>query len=271
MRHLRTFKSMRPDLESGRPLFGWYVTFQIPDIVEMIGGLWDWLWIDLQHSPIDMEATLSIIRTAEAAGTYSLVRVGKNDSFQIASALDLGASGVIVPMVNTVEEAREVVRAAKFPPAGRRSYGSRRVAALYGLDYADRANAETVVFVQLESVQALSNAEAIAAVEGIDGLIFSSDDITREKEVTVVLPRPANLWAAEKGIVASAAGKYGKVAGCFCDSPASLREALKTGYRLIVGAEEDVVILEGSARILKWIAETTAETLAKNFVKRPTK
>ena len=165
MTHPREFKSLRPKLRSNKPLFGWYVTFQIPDIVEMIGGSWDWLWIDLQHSPINMDATLNIIRAAEAAGTCPLVRVGKNDSYLIATALDLGASGVIVPMVNTVEEAEHVVSAAKFPPAGRRSYGSRRLFGLYGSDYADHADEETVLFVQLESAQALENAEAARSTE----------------------------------------------------------------------------------------------------------
>ncbi len=251
------FNSMRVVLNSGKPLFGWYVTFQIPDIVEMISGYWDWLWVDLQHSPIDMRATLAIIRAAESAGIYSLVRVGRNDSFLIGQALDMGASGVIVPMVNTSEEAQAVVQAAKFPPAGRRSYGSRRLVGLYGLDYADRANEDTVIFVQLESERAFVNAEEIAAVPGIDGVIFSPDDYTREKQLNVVIPRPPDLGLKEKKAIIASARKHGKVGGCFCDNPDSLRISLEIGYRLIVVAEEDVIILEGAKRVREWIQETT--------------
>ena len=112
----RDFASMRERLESGMPLYGWYVTFQIPDIVELVGKYWDWIWVDLQHSPIDVAASLDIVRAAEAVGIFSLVRVGRNDPFLIAQALDLGASGVIVPMVNTASEAKDVIQAAKFPP-----------------------------------------------------------------------------------------------------------------------------------------------------------
>ena len=252
---------MRPDLGSGKPLYGWYVSFQIPDIVEMVGIHWDWVWIDMQHSPVDTNAVLAIIRAAEAAGAHSLVRVGQNDPYMIARALDMGSSGVIVPMVNTPEQAQDVVRAAKFPPAGRRSFGSRRLLALYGFEYADTANEETVVFVQLETAQAMENAEGITAVDGIDGVIFSPDDYLRDKGLNVVVPRPADLGLKEKEAIAGAAKKHAKVAGCFCDNRDSLRLSLDLGYRLIIGAEEEVVINETSERISGWIRQTTAEIL----------
>jgi 4-hydroxy-2-oxoheptanedioate aldolase len=262
----RQFQSMRPALEAGRPLFGWYATFQIPDIVEMVGSQWDWIWIDLQHSPTDLEAALSLVRAAEAAQSYALSRVGKNDSYLIGQALDLGSSGVIVPMVNTPEEALAAVRAAKFPPLGRRSFGSRRLAGLYGLDYADHANQDTVVFVQLESAQAIDDAEAIAAVEGIDGLIFSPDDFVREKGLNVVIPRPPDLGREEKARVVQAAQRHGKVAGCFCDRPDSLKASLQAGYRLLMIVEEDTVILDGSLNARKWVDST----LASDEYRQPT-
>ncbi len=259
----RQFRSMRPALEAGRPLCGWYATFQIPDIVELVGSDWDWIWIDLQHSPIDLEAALALVRAAEAAETHALVRIGKNDSYLIGQALDLGASGVIVPMVNTPEEAQMVVRAAKFPPLGRRSFGSRRLAGMYGLEYADQANQDTVIFVQLESAQAIDNAEAIAAVEGIDGIIFSADDFIREKGLNVVIPRPPDLGREEKARIAEAAKRHGKVAGCFCDRPESLRVSLQTGYRLLMIVEEDMVILDGSNNARKWVRDMCHSTLGK--------
>ena len=254
---------MRPALEAGKPLCGWYATFQIPDIVELVGSDWDWIWIDLQHSPIDLAAALALVRAAEAAGTYSLVRVGKNDSYLIGQALDLGASGVIVPLVNSAEEARMVVRAAKFPPAGRRSFGSRRLAGLYGLEYADRANQDTVVFVQLESAEAIANAEAIAAVEGIDGMIFSPDDFIRETGANVVSPRPPDLGREEKARIIEAARRHDKVAGCFCDRPESLRASLEAGYRLLMIVEEDVVIVDGSNNALKWVRDACRSLLQR--------
>lgn len=256
----RKFKSMRPALQTGKPLFGWYVTFQIPDIIEMIGRYWDWIWIDLQHSPIDVNSALDIVRAAEGAGINSLVRVGRNDPFFINQALDLGASGVIVPMVNTPEQAQAVVQAAKFPPTGRRSYGSRRLVGLYGLDYADWANEQTVVFVQLESEQAFGNAESIAAVEGIDGLIFSPDDYIREKGLNVVIPRPPELGLAERKGIIAAVQKKGKVGGCFCDNPDALQLSLEMGYRLMVVAEEDVILLEGAQRVTEWVQKTVEKS-----------
>ena len=245
------------------PLYGWFVTFQIPDMVEMVGRYWDWIWIDLQHSPIDIGSALAIVRAAESAGIYSMVRVGRNDPFLIAQSLDLGASGVIVPMINTAAEARAVVEAAKFPPKGKRSYGSRRMIGLYGLDYADTANEDTVVIVQLESAQAFTNVDEIAAVEGIDGFMFSPDDYIREKGLNVVIPRPPNLGAEEKLAIVEAAKRHRKIAGCFCDNPAALAESLKLGYRLIVAAEEDVMLLESTVSVKKWIDEVTQDTLGE--------
>ena len=264
MSSTRPFKSMRPALESGGPLLGWYATFQLADVIELVGDAWDWFWIDMQHSPIDMPTALSMVRAAEAANAYSLIRVGQNDPYLIASALDLGASGVIVPMVNTADEARAVVRAAKFPPMGRRSYGSRRLVGRHGYDYADRANEDTVVLVQLESAQAFANADTIAAVEGIDAIIFSPDDYTREKGLNVVVPRPANLGAAEKQVIVAAAKSHAKMAGCFCDSPDSLRVSLEAGYRLICVAQEDEILIEASARIQSWTRDTAQWTLGEN-------
>ncbi len=254
------FNSMRPMLNSGRMLSGLYVTFQIPDIVEIIGKSWDWIWIDFQHSPIDISTGLSIVRTADAAGVYSLARVGKNDFFLIGQALDMGASGVIVPMVDTPEQAKAVVTAAKFPPMGRRSFGSRRLVGTQGLDYADHANSDTVVFVQLESQLAFDNAEAIAAIEGIDGIIFSADDYIREKGLNVVIPRPPELGLKEKKAIIAAAKKHGKIGGCFCDNPDALKTSLEMGYRLIITAEEDVLILDAAAHTKKWVSEITEQT-----------
>lgn len=263
MEHITNkFISMRAKMQSGRPLYGWYVTFQIPDIVELIGRYWDWIWIDLQHSPIDIGAALAIVRAAECAGIHSMVRVGRNDPFLIAQGLDLGASGVIVPMINTASEALAVVQAAKFPPMGKRSYGSRRLVGLYGLDYADTANEDTVIIVQLESAQAFANVEDIAKVDGIDGLMFSPDDYVREKGLNVVIPRPPDLGAQEKRAIVEAAKRHGKIAGCFCDNPAALAASLKSGYRLIVAAEEDVVLLHGTASAKEWIDEVTRKLQA---------
>ena len=255
------YKSMRGDLSSGNPLYGWYVTYQLPDIVEMIAPYWDWLWIDMQHSPIDSPTALAIVRSAEATGIHSLVRVGKNDSFLIGQALDIGASGVVVPMVNTVDDARKVVEAAKFPPAGRRSFGSRRLVGIYGYEYADAANERTVVLVQLESERAIKNADVIAAVDGIDGLIFSPDDYVREKGLNVIIPRPPELGLAEKRAIAKAAASHKKIAGCFCDNPAALKTSLEIGYRLIVVAEEDTIIIEGCRAARKWVKTTARQVL----------
>jgi 2-keto-3-deoxy-L-rhamnonate aldolase RhmA len=92
-------------------------------------------------------------------------------------------------------------------------------------------------------------------VEGIDGMIFSPDDFIREQGLNVVSPRPPDVGREEKARIIEAARQHGKVAGCFCDSPESLRASLEAGYRLLMIVEEDVVIVEGSNTALKWVRD----------------
>jgi 2-keto-3-deoxy-L-rhamnonate aldolase RhmA len=105
------------------------------------------------------------------------VRVAGHEAGPIGLALDMGATGVIVPCVDTAEQARALVTAAKFPPLGNRSYGGRRPIDLHGRMYAHTANEDTLLLLQIESPLAITNAEQIAAIPGVDGLFLGPDDI----------------------------------------------------------------------------------------------
>lgn len=138
-------------------------------------GLFDWLLLDMEHTPVDLSAGAAILATiADTSGGWCtpLARVAGNTAEHIKQALDAGAHGVVVPMVSTADDARLAVRRARFPPEGERGGGGLTPHLGYGLashaEYVRRANPETLVGVQIETAEAVENVDAIVAVPGVD-------------------------------------------------------------------------------------------------------
>ena len=153
----------------------------------------DWLVIDMEHTAIDTFQAQQMIQIIDLAGCVPLVRVGSNDPLLIKRAMDGGAHGIIVPMVNTPAEARRAVSAIRYPPAGTRGVGLSRAQG-YGLgfrQYQIWAEEETILIVQIEHIQAVENLEEILAVEGVDGFIVGPYDLSGS------LGRPGDFGHAE--------------------------------------------------------------------------
>ena len=161
---------------AGQPVFGTSLRFRDAGIVEMIGGGWDFVWIDLQHGTIGADQLLDIVRACDLVGVTSLVRMPLNPS-GIGWALDMDVGGVIIAQVDTVCQACAAVKAARFPPVGDRSYGGRRIIDRQGGDYTMAANLRQLLFLQVESPQALDACAEWVALEGVDGLMLGPDDI----------------------------------------------------------------------------------------------
>ena len=152
--------------------------FSIAEIMADAG--FDWLCVDMEHSVIDCYEMEQLIATIEAKGCTSYVRVGENDSLLIKRALDTGAKGVIVPMINSKEDAQKVVDAVKYPPEGNRGVGLARAQG-YGFsfeEYAKKVNDEIKVIAQVEHIDAVNNLEEILGVDGIDGTIIGPYDLS---------------------------------------------------------------------------------------------
>ena len=147
--------SFRSRLQSGVPQLGLAIMYPAPGVVERIGPDWDWIWIDSQHGELGYSDVLAMVRACDLIGRPSFVRVPGHEFGPIGLALDTGASGLIVPVVDTPEQAQTVVNAAKFPPLGRRSYGGRRPIDRQGRTYSDTANEEVVLVAQIESPEAI--------------------------------------------------------------------------------------------------------------------
>lgn len=240
-------KSLRTALQSGVPQLGLVVMYPSPGVVERIGPDWDWIWIDGQHGELGYQDVLGIVRACDLVQRSAIVRVPGHERGLIGLALDTGAAGVIVPQVGSVEEAKTVVKAAKFPPLGDRSYGGRRPIDFHGRTYSDTANEDTLLFAQIESPEAIEQAEAIAAVPGVDVLFLGPDDVMMRRGFSMTAPRSKDSLGRDMQAVVTACRNQGKFACMVGVGREMLTLCLQMGFHLIVSGG-DVPFLANSSK-----------------------
>jgi 4-hydroxy-2-oxoheptanedioate aldolase len=176
---------LKQRLAAHSPLLGLFINYPSPALVELAGHIgYDWVFIDAEHGPLDVETVEQMVRAAETAGVVPIVRLPQPDPSLVHRYLDTGAMGILVPHLSSVEVAKDMVDAAKFPPHGHRGAGSRTRAADFGFrmtaaDYADWANAETVIFGILEDRSGFDQLTEILSVEGLDGLVVGPSDLSQ--------------------------------------------------------------------------------------------
>jgi 4-hydroxy-2-oxoheptanedioate aldolase len=234
-------------LEENRPLLGLSVMYPSPGAVERIGGDWDWIWIDGQHGELGYSETLALVRACDLVQRPAVVRVPGHEYGPIGKVLDMGAAGVIVPGVDTPDQARAVVEAAKFPPTGKRSYGGRRPIDFNGRNYSDSANHDVLMIAQIESVEAIDNVEAIAAVAGVDALFLGPDDLMLRRGHSMTAAKSKETLGGDMEAVASACRKHGKVGVMVGVGEEMLRLCLSMNFQMIVSGS-DVGFLAGGSK-----------------------
>jgi 2-dehydro-3-deoxyglucarate aldolase/4-hydroxy-2-oxoheptanedioate aldolase len=176
--HIQKFRSK---LDAGRFCLGPGISFSDPAVVEALCPSVDFLWIDLEHSPISLESLSGHLIAARAGGAPALVRVPSLEVGWIKRVLDTGAEGIIVPQIRSAAEVRTVVAACRYPPLGTRGYGPRRPSNYGrngGAEYIAEANKELFVSVQIEAVEAVQELDAILAVPGLDCVVVGPQDLS---------------------------------------------------------------------------------------------
>jgi 2-dehydro-3-deoxyglucarate aldolase len=172
---------LKQKLRQNKTTFGSWITIGNPIVAEIMAKSgFDWLTIDMEHSSITLDIAQDLIRIIELCGCIPLVRVNKNEPHIIKQAMDAGSYGVIIPMVNTKEEAEKAVNSVRYPPDGFRGVGLAR-AQDYGFnfeEYKKWLKNESIVIVQIEHVKAIENLKSILSTEGVDGLIVGPYDIS---------------------------------------------------------------------------------------------
>ena len=165
--------------KEGRPAFGLWGSIGSTLTAELAGAAgFDYVCVDLQHGGADEDRMISMFGALEARGAVPLARVAYNEPWMVNRVLDLGAAGVIVPLVSTAEEARRAVSACRYPPHGVRSYGPLRAALTVGSADPERLAAGALCFVMIETGPGLDNVEAIAATRGLDGIYIGPSDLS---------------------------------------------------------------------------------------------
>lgn len=180
---------------------GGWISFTDPACVEILANSgFDFLIIDAEHSPITIETMRNLVIAAKGSSTGLLVRVPWNDPVTIKPILDLGVDGILVPMVNSGDEARRAVAGCKYPPLGIRSVGAWRASDYYRDDdvYIKRANDDIVVMIQIEHIDGVNTVDEIVQVPGIDAIFVGPSDLAASMNHFNELRHPEVMQAIEK-------------------------------------------------------------------------
>ena len=204
----RIYNTAKQKLDRGEQIFGGTVTSSDPGIYcAMANSGFDFLWIEMQHSPLTYQEVARMIWACRGAPAIPFIRVPDATPGDIQKATDVGALGIIIPLVDTIEEIRSAVQYTKYPPLGVRSLGSGQYGAIWGSDYRATANDNIMVVAMIESPAGVEIAEEIAAVPGVDVVFAASTDLASfsglrqgqpEYEAMVATIHAATLEAGRK-------------------------------------------------------------------------
>ncbi|MBQ7371981.1 MAG: hypothetical protein IJW67_08910 [Blautia sp.] len=162
-------------IRKGETVYGFSVNYPHPVIIETITEGWDYIWLDAQHGHMSYPDLMPCMIAAEAVGIGTIIRVPGHDFSVVGPIADLNPSAIMIPMVNNAKEAKEVSEHLHFPPLGHRSFWNTRIVHRVGGDY-DQTQ-DLMVLAQIETAEAVENAEEIIATEGIDALMFGPSDL----------------------------------------------------------------------------------------------
>ena len=218
----------------------------------------DALVVDMQHGTTDMADVLPMLQAISQTDTVPVVRVPWNDPATIMKALDLGAYGILVPLINTAEDAAKAVAACRYPPVGMRSSGPVRAVHYGGADYVAKANDEIVVMGMVETTEGLANLDGICATPGLDAVYIGPADLS----FALGLPPgpdksdPVHLATCDK--IRDTAHKHGIKACMHCASAAFAAGAVKRGFDLIMLTSDLASMVAGVRRQLDDLKAATA-------------
>jgi len=243
-------QSLKEKLSKNELTVGSWITLAHPAIAEIMAGAgFEWLTVDMEHSVITIREAEELIRVIALSGVVPLVRLSSNDPVRIKRVMDAGAHGIIVPMVNSAQEAEAAVRAMRYPPKGTRGVGLARAQG-YGAsfkEYVEWLAREAVVVVQVEHIDAVLNLEDILAVDGVDACIVGPYDLSGSLGVPGGFDHPSMLEAMEK--ILEIAKAKNKPAGIHVVEPdvSEFKTRIAQGYTF-VAYSLDIRMLDKACR-----------------------
>ncbi len=202
-----------------------------PVTAEIMGRQgFDLITVDLQHGLMDYQMALTMLQVLQGLPAPVLVRVPWNEPGIIAKCLDAGFAGLICPMINTADDAKRLVQAARYAPLGSRSFGPTRANMVHGAGYVKTANTAVLVFAMVETREALTNLDAILAVDGIDGVYVGPSDLGLSLGYEPTLDPTAPEVLDAIAAIAARTKAAGRIAGVHTGSPEMIRRMFAQGY-----------------------------------------
>ena len=272
-----TGAAFKKELREGAPKMGLFLNAHSPTVAEQLAHSgYDWLLVDTQHGPMGNEKLSAMLAAVGSGGAKSMVRVaGYHDRGGIQQALDLGANGVLVPYINSAEEARQAVSCCRYPTEGTRSvYFPQRSTNQAGLlGYVGNANKNIIVALQVETASCIEHIDEIAAVKGVDILFLGQNDLCMsmglyEKYEFPHMYTSPELAAATNKLVA-AARAHNVILGLFLFGTARVGEFLEKGFTFIsIGNDLHHVLTQSGAYVKD--LEEIAKSKGKSWARRPT-
>jgi 4-hydroxy-2-oxoheptanedioate aldolase len=231
-------------LLAGEPSVGTWLSLPSPEAAEYVATLgFDWLVVDTEHNAIDIRTLSQMFGVIAPAGVAPMVRIPWNSGENFKRVLDAGAWGVVVPMVNSREEAERAVEATRFPPAGARSVGGSMPAIRYGAtggEYLQRANDEVLLVLQIEHIDGVEHADEILSVPGVDACFIGPNDLAASMGVGLGVPLEGDNDKLNEAIAEiRAACVRNKVApGIHTSGAAGINQRIGEGFQFLAMASE---------------------------------
>src|SRR5579871_2195145 len=254
-------------LKSGQPSVGTWLSLGSVVAARFLARAgFPWLTVDIEHTLVDWETATHMFAAIADAGCIALARVPSNRHDHIKRALDNGAHGIVVPMVNSRAEAEAAVAACRYPPQGNRSVGGGAHALNFAAtpaEYYARANDELLVVLQCEHIQAVRDAEEIFSVPGIDAIFVGPNDLAASMRGKDGRPPSGEATAEANRHILATCKKHGVAAGYHCTTAEEARHRIEEGWQFLAVGSELKIMLDGSAAVLRSIGVGAAGEIAR--------
>ncbi len=255
--------SLRKQWKEGTPVFGLWAALPTPFSIELMAypGV-GYVCVDQQHGVIDYAMAVDMFRAAEGRGLVPFTRVPANETWMISKALDAGAQGIIVPLVNTRAEAAAAVAACRYPPKGVRSYGPIRSSVISAVRDMETLGDSVLCFIMVETREALENIDEIASTPGLDGIYIGPADLALGLGLPPDLDKtePEHIAAVER--ICEACKRNNIVAGIQCATGKFGRDYAERGFGLVTIAKDSAILQAGVRKEIQ-VANGGADHVAK--------
>jgi 2-keto-3-deoxy-L-rhamnonate aldolase RhmA len=242
----RIYNTVKTKLAAGKQVIGGTVSSSDPDIYCAVANAgFDFTWIEMQHSPLNFHEVAIMLKACRGAAAIPFIRVPDATEGDIQKAMDIGALGIIIPMVESVEKVKNAIKWANYPPIGKRSLGGGQYGLLWGSDYRQTANANLAIVAMVESPAGVEIADQIAAIPGVDAVFVASTDLGSFSGFKQGEPQYEALVSKTRDAVLKAKRAVG--------GPVAWKE--RPGYHFFQAPGETTLIRLGADKVLGGAAE----------------